>query len=121
MCIKPKIKKKSWFVKLFTCNSIIGITLAPFGIYLRDDIYDKQSPQTINHEKIHWYQQLEMLIIFFYIWYLTEWIIRLFINTKEAYHSISFEREAYANDKNEDYLKTRKPFSWLKYIIKRQG
>lgn len=117
--MKPKIKKKNWIVRLITTKNITGITLAPFGIYLREDIYDKQNPKTINHEKIHWQQQMEMLIIFFYIIYFSEWFIRLFVN-EDAYRSISFEREAYDNDTDYEYLKTRKPFSWLKYF-KKQG
>lgn len=114
--MKPKIKKKNWIVRLITRKNIRAITLAPFGIYLREDVYEEQNEKTINHEKIHWQQQLELLIIFFYIIYLTEWFIRLFVNRGNAYRSISFEREAYTNDTNYEYLETRKPFSWLKYM-----
>jgi hypothetical protein len=70
----------------------------------------------INHEKIHWKQQLEMFILFFYFWYLAEWFIRIFTNFGKAYYSISFEREAYNNDSNLEYIKTRKKFSWFKYM-----
>ena len=52
----------------------------------------------------------ELLFIFFYIIYFLEWIVRLFINTN-AYRSISFEKEAYSNENNLEYLKTRKHFS----------
>ena len=116
--MKPKIKKKNWIVRLLTGKNIRGITLAPFGIYLREDVYDEQNLKTINHEKIHWRQQMEMLIIFFYFWYFIEWIIRTFTNWGYAYRSISFEREAYDNDTNYEYLNERKPFSWLKYMFK---
>jgi hypothetical protein len=51
-----------------------------------------------------------MLIIPFYIWYLLAWII------KSTNNEISFEREAYENDKNLGYLHSRKPYSWIKYI-----
>ena len=117
MC-KPKVKKFNGFLKLILSEDIIGITLAPFGIYLNDiHLTDKE---TINHESIHWKQQLEMLIIFFYLWYGIEWFIRLFINGRyEAYYMLSFEREAYENDANLDYLKKRKHFSWFKYINKK--
>lgn len=37
--------------------------------------------KTINHEEIHTAQMKEMLYIFFYLWYIVEWIVRLF--TKE--------------------------------------
>jgi hypothetical protein len=33
-----------------------------------------------------------------------------------SYYRIPFEKEAYSNENNPDYLKTRKPFSWFKYI-----
>jgi len=33
-----------------------------------------------------------------------------------AYRNISFEREAYDNDDNLNYIKERKHYSWLKYI-----
>lgn len=114
--MKPKIKRKNWFVKLITGKRIRGITLAPFGIYLRDDVYNQQNERTINHEKIHWQQQMELLILPFYIIYFVEWLIRLFLNGRDAYNSISFEREAYANDEDMEYLKTRKRFSWFKYM-----
>jgi len=57
----------------------------------------------------------ELLFIFFYIWYLIEWLIRSLIywNTSKAYRNICFEKEAYNNEKNIDYLKTRKHFSFL--------
>ena len=69
---------------------------------------------TLNHEKIHTAQIKEMLYVFFYVWYVIEWIIR--IPKGNAYRNISFEREAYANDKDPNYLNTRKVFAFLKYM-----
>jgi hypothetical protein len=106
-----KIRKMGWFLSMFP---IIGITLAPFGIYI--DEKHLKLKWLVNHEKIHWQQQLEMLIIFFYLWYLIEWIVRLFTNPGHAYESLSFEREANANEYNQEYLKNRKHYSWLKYM-----
>jgi len=109
-----KVKKMNGFVSFITFGWAAGITLAPFGVYIKEKyLTDKRM---INHESIHWKQQLEMLIIFFYLWYVIEWIIRIFVNGSKAYKSLSFEREAYQNDDNLEYLKTRKRFSWLKYI-----
>ena len=54
--------------------------------------------------------------LFFYLWYVIEWFFRIFINGNKAYVSLSFEREAYDNDDNLDYLKTRKRFAWLGYM-----
>lgn len=69
---------------------------------------------TLNHEKIHTAQIKEMLYVFFYIWYAIEWLIRL--PKGNAYRSISFEREAYENDSDINYLKNRKRYAFLKYI-----
>jgi len=76
------------------------------------------SPRTFRHEDIHRKQMLEMLVIFFYLWYGVEFLIRLCIcrNRKEAYRNISFEREAYANDNLTAYVYGRKAFAWVKYL-----
>lgn len=73
------------------------------------------SEQTINHEKIHTAQMKEMLYVFFYLWYIVEWLVRLF-GKGNAYRNISFEKEAYDNDDNLDYLKDRKRYSWIRMI-----
>jgi hypothetical protein len=107
-----KIKKMNWFVKLITLNMFIGITLAPFGIYVKEKYINNKF--TINHEKIHWKQQIEMLIIFFYLWYLLEFILKFLFKGLKAYRLINFEKEAYTNDKDLNYLNNRKPFNWIK-------
>ena len=71
---------------------------------------------TLNHESIHTEQIKELGYIFFYIWYLIEWLLRLPFGN--AYYNISFEREAYTNEKNRNYLQTRKHHSFLKYMKK---
>lgn len=63
----------------------------------------------MNHERIHLWQQIEMLIIPFYILY----FIELF---KKGYHNVSFEKEAYDNEKNLSYIKKRRLWSFLKYF-----
>lgn len=94
-----------------------AIALWPFGvrvINLKTVLW--RSNYVINHELIHIKQQAEMLIIPFYLWYLIEWLIRLPINGRGAYRSISFEREAYTNQRRWTYLPKRKHYSWLKYL-----
>lgn len=68
-----------------------------------------KTDRLINHERIHLRQQLEMLVIPFYIWYLVEFYTK-------GYYNISFEREAYRNEHDPTYLRRRKPFAFLKYI-----
>jgi len=84
-------------------QDVIAITLFPFIFTKRTDAV------TINHEKIHLRQQAEMLIVFFYVLYLLEAIFK-------GYDNISFEKEAYYNESDIDYLKKRKLFAWIKYL-----
>jgi len=109
-----KIKKLTRFLKFFLGSDVIGITIAPFGIYLNEDYLT--DPITINHEKIHWKQQVEMLIIPFYIWYIVELLWKKILHGKMAYYAISFERESYYNDTNLQYLDIRKPYNWINYL-----
>jgi len=104
----------NWLVQLITFDWPVAITIMPFGIFVKPDYLDDK--QTIHHETIHARQQIEMFILFFYIWYLVEWLIRLVINWKMAYMSVSFEREAYRNDENSEYLTERKRLAWLSYL-----
>ena len=119
MCLKPKIKKMGGFVRVITFGWAAAITLAPFGIYVQEKYFlHKSIKEIINHEEIHWKQQMEMLIIFFYVWYLIEWIIRLFIHGRQAYYNISFEREANDFENDLTYLEKRKHYTWIKKIFK---
>ena len=88
----------------------------PF-ILLKDDKYGKDEV-TINHEKIHLRQQLELLIIPFYIWYLLEFFIRYAKSGDfyASYKNISFEQEAYCNEHNFDYLSNRSWWCFTKYL-----
>lgn len=93
-----------------------ALTLFPF-VFLKSKQL-KSNYILINHEKIHLRQQLEMLIIPFYLIYVLEFIVRYFHykTWNVAYKNISFEREAYANELDLDYLKQRKFWSFLKYL-----
>ena len=130
-----KIETKSWLAKLLICCHTITL----FGF-----IKTKKSELTqriINHECIHINQWEEttlssyllvvlivllgaskwMLILpplVFYIWYVIEWLVRLFINKGNAYRSISFEQEAYANEDDNCYNENRDYFAFLKYFKK---
>lgn len=93
-----------------------GLTIFPF-IFIKD-ILDKKNRILINHERIHIRQQIELLIFLFFILYFLEFFIRLiqYKNWDLAYRNISFEREAYANEKDLYYLKQRSFWKFLKYI-----
>jgi hypothetical protein len=93
-----------------------GITMFPF-IILKSKFL-KKDLQIVNHEKIHIRQQLELLIIPFFILYFFEFIFRYFKhnNWNEAYRNISFEKEAYQNENDFNYLKKRKLFQFVNYF-----
>lgn len=102
--------------KLLKNTKINGITLYPF-VFIKNP-EDKKNRVLINHEKIHLRQQLELLIIFFYLAYLVEYYYHLLRlkNPYKAYLAISFEREAYANEHDLNYLKKRKMWGFWKYL-----
>lgn len=93
-----------------------GLTVFPF-VFVKYRT-DKENTVFINHERIHLRQQLELLVLPFFVIYILEYFLRLIQhrNRNLAYRNISFERESYANELNMDYLKRRRFFSFLKYI-----
>ncbi len=104
--IRPKLLRKNFN----------GITLWPFVI-LKHSLL-KENAVFINHESIHLRQQVELLLVFFYLWYAIEFLFRWFQykNRLKAYRNISFEREAYFHEQDFDYLKHRKFFGFLKFL-----
>lgn len=104
---------------------IVKNKIIPFGSYTTINLFgilftksDYLNPTTINHERIHTKQMLELLIVGYYLWYIIEYIIVRFCHKKQndAYHDISFEEEAHNNDNNLHYLDNRKHFAWWKYV-----
>ncbi|MCM5664232.1 hypothetical protein [Galbibacter mesophilus] len=95
----------------------VGLTFWPLIILKEDGL--KQDEVLINHEKIHLRQQLELLILPFYIWYFVEWLIGIlkYRNLNMAYRNISFEKEAYANEGSLDYLSNRSPYAFFGYLF----
>lgn len=101
-------------IKGIKLPKILGIALWPFVL-----VKTKTPGKAIlNHERIHLRQQIEMLVLPFYVWYLSEWLILLlkYRNIDRAYRNISFEKEAYRNESNHHYLKKRPFWSFLKYL-----
>ncbi|EGV44714.1 hypothetical protein BZARG_1591 [Bizionia argentinensis JUB59] len=94
----------------------LGITIWPF-IFLKNRTL-KDNLVLINHERIHIRQQIELLIIPFYILYVLEFLIGFiqFKSWQQAYRNISFEREAYKNENDFNYLKSRSFWDFIKYL-----
>ena len=102
--------------KYLTPRGFRGLTLFPF-VFMADK-NDRLDAVFINHEKIHIRQQLELLILPFYLWYILEFLLRWFRYKDKyvAYRNISFEREAYQNEKDLNYLKKRSYWKFLGYF-----
>ena len=96
--------------------------------------------RTLNHEAIHTAQIKEVMttgaliaailavfgmyglaiiiaVFSYYILYILEWIYRLIRHKGKAYRNISFEREAYENDDDLEYLQKRKRYSFINYLF----
>ena len=102
--------------KYLTPKGFRGITFYPFVILA--DKNDGLNPVVVNHESIHIRQQLEMLIIPFFIWYGLEFVYRWvqYKDRHKGYRNISFEREAYTNEKDLYYLKQRSFWKFLRFV-----
>ena len=114
------------YSKIIPSNGFYASTIFN-KLYRREKYKNKPISEVIyNHESIHLQQELDFVFgceklyilggCIFYILYFIEWLIKaiisLFTGFKiKAYYSISFEQEAYKNQKDLNYLKTRKRFS----------
>ncbi|MGB3342685.1 MAG: hypothetical protein WBA61_02115 [Aequorivita sp.] len=106
LLVRPK-----WLRKNFN-----GMAIWPFVIlryrHLVKDI------NFLNHERIHLRQQVELFVVFFYLWYAIEFLVRWIGlgNRDKAYQNISFEREAYFYEADMDYLKRRRFWYFLRFL-----
>jgi len=105
-----------WVNNYLLPKKILGMAVWPFILLKKKDLL--KDKVFLNHEKIHLRQQLELLLVFFYLWYVLEFLFRLiqYQNRNKAYRNISFEREAYTNEKDLNYLKKRSIWRFLKYV-----
>lgn len=106
------LKSISWFM------GVGGISIFPFIILKKKYKNTYMGNLMINHETIHFQQQLELLVIPFYILYVLNFFYNFITGDKEPYRNIVFEKEAYDNENNLEYLKTRKMYNWTNLINK---
>jgi hypothetical protein len=106
MVIQSKFitKALSWFIQ------IQAITLWPFII--------TASPLRevdLRHEKIHLRQQVELLVVGFYLLYVWDFLVNALwhrMSPAQAYFWVRFEVEAYDRQYEEDYLEARPLWAW---------
>jgi hypothetical protein len=87
----------------FGLFGVAGIVLYPFVF-----VIDKNNKRLVNHELIHIEQIKDCGVLKFYVLYLWYWIKHKF-----SYRNIPFEVEAYDNDEDFEYIKTRGRKTWL--------
>lgn len=93
-----------------------GLTLFPVVLLREKSLAD--DAVILNHERIHLRQQIELLILPFFVWYGLEFLLRWLQkgSRRAAYFAISFEREAYAHEKDLGYLKSRSFWGFWKFL-----
>lgn len=105
-----------------------GVVVFPF-IFINPKY---ESSELILHERIHWYQWLECLIIGFPVLYVGFFLYYFFKEIRKfpryrfkrswmiAYRKIPFEQEAWKFDSvYYDYIKERKKYAWTGLIQKK--
>ena len=91
-----------------------GIALFPF-VLVRPA---RPNAVLLNHERIHLRQQVELGILPFYVWYLLEYTYWRLRGRSHygAYLAISFEREAYDQETDLNYLTNRPLWAFRQYL-----
>ncbi|BAO55662.1 hypothetical protein [Nonlabens marinus] len=100
--------------RLLKSLNVEAIALFPVIIFQGKALRNQNA--LLNHERIHLKQQLELLVIPFYIWYIIEYLfLRRNRNHKDAYRNIVFEKEAYSKENDLHFLETRSFWNFLNY------
>lgn len=140
-----KVFYDSWIAKHLLFATYTTITLFAWVFTKWSEKEARQS--TINHECVHARQWVELTIasglllwigmlafnysawwltvsaLTFYIWYITEYLIRRIIGLfqssengqKAAYRLVSFEQEARLSERDNNYLENCRYFAWLSF------
>lgn len=135
-----KIRYNSWIARNLLFPSYKTITLAAW-VCTKCKSKDEMSQADRNHECTHARQWVEcmiasgviiwVLVLFagisawwftlsflsFYILYILEWLIKLPFYGYKAYRNISFEREAYECENDNNYLENGDYFEWIKRVF----
>ncbi len=104
----------AWFTRLMSVViDVYAVALFPFIITA-----GPLSSVGEQHERIHLRQQLELGIVFFYLLYGLSFLLNRLagMSGPEAYMSIWFEKEAYANQEVPSYLESRPLWAWVRYV-----
>ena len=103
-------------IKYLVPKGYTTITIYPF-IFLKGESF-RSNDVLLNHERIHLRQQIELLVLPFYLIYVLEFLFKYIKikSWKEAYRGISFEKEAYENESDLNFLKRRPLWNFKGYF-----
>lgn len=104
-----------WILRILTRGFANALTFWPFILVESQSM--RRLEKLIRHERIHLRQQLETGIIVFYFWYLLDYVAGRLEGKShlKAYESIRFEKEAYQNEGDTNYLKNRRFWAFMDY------
>ena len=79
------------------------------------------SEAEVRHETVHLWQQAMLLVVGFYVLYLTFWAIGLirYRDAQKAYRMIPFEQSAYQLERREGLTAWEMGWNWMKWKIRR--
>ena len=109
--------------KIYTRKKIFKYyTGLSFFVFIWISRLEKDEVRLVRHEKIHFWQQVEMLFFFHWLLYGLFYVVA---RAKGHCHYIAyrynpFEIEAFDNDHDPAYLQQRRAFAWLAYFAKYQ-
>jgi hypothetical protein len=107
--------------KIYTQKKIFNYyTGLSFFVFIWISRLEKDESRLVHHEKIHFWQQVELLFVFHWMFYAFFYMVARFKGHCHyiAYRYNPFELEAFGNDPDFGYLKKRKPFAWVSYVPK---
>ena len=102
------------YTRRFPSHKYHAITLFPFIFYNSKPL----SERDLRHETVHLWQQVTLMVVFFYFLYLIFWLSGLlrYCDGNKAYREIPFERSAYLLESELDVKPTVRAFHWLKCL-----
>ena len=102
--------------KYLVPKSFRGLAVFPFVVLRERNAQDYLV--LMNHERIHLRQQIELLVLPFFVIYGLDYLVKLirYRNRNLAYRNVVFEREAFENENDLSYLKSRSYWRFMSYI-----
>jgi hypothetical protein len=105
--------------KIYTRKKIFNYyTGLSFFIFIWIRRHTSDETRLVRHEKIHFWQQVEMLFVFHWILYGFFYLLGRMKGHCHyvAYRHNPFELEAFTNDPDAKYLENRRMFAWAGFV-----